>query len=82
MKLRDQIAGTAQRARRSMNSEIVARLEQSLSGLPLDDAGAVAQRPVAFTYDLTYDEDRLIRLYRSMGARRRDALLVVMSDPY
>lgn len=82
MKLRDQIAGTAQRARRSMNSEIVARLEQSLIGLPLDDAGAVAQPPVAFTYDLTYDEDRLIRLYRSMEARRRDALLVVMSDPY
>lgn len=65
-----------------MHSEIVARLEASLRWLPpTDEIDPTLRQPeVVFTHDLSYDEDRLLRLYRFCDDRRRKAVIVLLSD--
>ncbi|MDE0038581.1 MAG: Arc family DNA-binding protein [Gammaproteobacteria bacterium] len=83
--LRDRVGEAAALYRRSINSEIVARLEQSLLGIPGDDAERqveppfFAQMETTFRRDLSDDEDRLIRLYRRLSRQQRRALLDLMS---
>ncbi|MCY3812174.1 MAG: Arc family DNA-binding protein [Gammaproteobacteria bacterium] len=67
--------------RRSMNAEIVARLEYSLSGIPAD-ADVSAVEPALFPYlettfrgELSDEENRLIRLFRRLSASQRAALV-------
>jgi hypothetical protein len=78
--MRDQIRESARHYRRSMNSDIVARLQQTFSGIP-DDASVRDIEPPGhgeienlFRRDLTPEEEDLVRCYRRMSARKREAL--------
>ena len=70
--------------RRSINSEIVARLEQSLAGIPDDNTERQVEPPffpqieTTFRRDLSDDEDRLIRLYRRLSKQQRRALIELL----
>lgn len=78
--MRDLIRESARHYRRSMNSDIVARLQQSFSGLP--DARAVRdieptmheEFETVFKKDLSPEEERLIKGYRRLSSRKREAL--------
>ena len=72
LRLRDQIHDAAKYYRRSMNSEIVARLEQSFCGLPPvvnEDHGALLKGhfETFLQKKLTNDEELLIRTYRALS---------------
>lgn len=79
--MRDMLAESAEYHRRSINSEIVARLYQSFSGLP----GVEEQRALApamheqfdrlLHRDLTPEEEQLIRRFRCLSGAKREALL-------
>ena len=83
--LHRRVGEAAQRYRRSMNSEIVARLDRSLNGLP----GAESESSVepaffphietTFRRDLSDQEDSVIRLFRRLSARQREALLTLLA---
>ena len=82
--MRDRIFEASQLYRRSMNSEIVARLDQSLRGLP-DQQFERAVAPPFFPEierllrgDLTAEESDLIRCFRRMSAEQRKALLELL----
>ena len=83
--LRERVSEAAGLYRRSINSEIVARLEQSLTGISEDDAERPLEPPffreieTTFRRDLSDDEDRLIRLYRRLSSRQRRALIELLS---
>ena len=67
-----------------MNSEIVARLERSLGGLPDADESEIEPpffRHIETTFrrDLSDQEDNLIRLFRRLSQRQRDALTDLLS---
>ena len=82
--LHQRIGEAAKRYRRSMNSEIVTRLDHSLKGLP----GAASEKSVepaffqhietAFRRDLSDQEDAMIRLFRRLSTRQRDALVTLL----
>ena len=84
MELRDRIAEAATLYRRSMNSEIVARLEQSLTGLPEEVGEAGIEPPffehieTTFRRDLSDEEDTLVRAFRRLSERQRTALLELL----
>ncbi len=79
--MKNQIAEAARHYRRSMNSEIVARLQQSFSGIPDDATEREIEPPMhyqleqMFKRNLTTEEEQLIRTYRRLGADKRAALL-------
>ena len=83
--LRERIGEAADLYRRSINSEIVARLEQSLMGIPNDAAETQVEPPffpqieTTFRRDLSDDEDRLIRLYRRLSTGQRRALIDLLT---
>ena len=84
LSLRTRISEAAHRYRRSMNAEIVARLDRSLAGLPGDGETAVEPpffRHIETTFrrDLSDQEDQLIRLFRRLSQRQRDALTDLLS---
>ena len=78
--MRDLIAESARHYRRSMNSDIVARLQQSFSGLPGNAAVRDIEPPMheefesLFRQELSEDEQELIRTYRRLPASKRKAL--------
>jgi hypothetical protein len=78
--MRDQIRDSARHYRRSMNSDIVARLQQTFSGIP-GDAGVQDIEPPLhdqfeglFRRELSADEELLIRAFRRMSAQKQEAL--------
>jgi len=78
--MRDQIRESARHYRRSMNSDIVARLQQTFSGIP-DSAQVKDIEPVLhdqieglFRRELSTDEEALIRAYRRMSVKKQEAL--------
>ena len=79
--LRVRVTEAAHRYRRSLNSEIVARLDQSLGGLPRNanesevEPPFFAQIETALRHDLSDEEDALIRMFRRLSAEQRSALL-------
>lgn len=83
--MRELLAESAEYHRRSINSEIVARLHLSFSGLP----GVEEQRALApamheqferlLHRDLSEQEERLIRRFRGLSTAKRDALLDLLS---
>lgn len=83
--MRDLLADSARYHRRSINSEIVARLHLSFSGL----RGVEEQRALApamhehldrlLHRELSDDEEQLIRRFRSLSAPKREALLDLLS---
>lgn len=83
--MRDQIAEAASMYHRSMNSEIVARLQQAYTGLP-DMHLEKAQEPpmheqieAMFRRSLSDDEERLVRSFRRLNADKQQALLTLLS---
>ena len=83
--LRDQVAEAAKHYRRSMNSEIVARLEQSFGELP---QGAMEQQlepplhphiEAIFRSTLSETEQSLIKIFRRLGSSRQKALVALLS---
>ncbi len=83
--LRDRIVEAAELYRRSMNSEIVARLEHSLSGVPNHRTESGIEPPffphleTTFRRDLSDDEDQLVRLFRRLSSRQRQALFDLLT---
>jgi hypothetical protein len=83
--LREKLKEAATLYRRSVNSEILARLEQSLNGLP-DQTFEDAIQP-AFLEEiermlrngLTPDELKLLRYFKRLPADKRRALLDLLS---
>ena len=82
--MRGLIAESARHYRRSMNSDIVARLQMTFSGL-LDDTAAGHLSPplhdrfeTLFHQDLSDEEARLIRCYRRLPEHKRDALRALL----
>ena len=78
--MRELIRESARHYRRSMNSDIVARLQQSFSGLS-EDAGIKEGDPlfrddfeVVFRRELSSDEKHLIRCYRRLSGPKQAAL--------
>jgi hypothetical protein len=78
--MRDQLLESARYYRRSMNSDIVARLQQSFSGLPDDASVRDIEPPMheefenLFRQELAEDEQELIRTYRRLSTSKRKAL--------
>ena len=85
VKLRNQIDDADKYYRRSMNSEIVARLEQSFSGLNTevreDDLipNLHPQYETVFGRGLSDEEERIIQAYRRLGSEKQAALLELLS---
>lgn len=78
--MRDLIAESARHYRRSMNSDIVARLHESFSGLsktPSDELVPSLHEKFEslFRRDLTMQEEQMLRSYRRLSSDKRDALL-------
>jgi Arc-like DNA binding dprotein len=85
LQLRHQIGDAAQYYRRSMNSEIVARLEQSFSGLPtLDTTEQIApafhdELESFFGRALAPEEEKIVRAYRRLSQEKKLALLELIN---
>jgi hypothetical protein len=81
LQLRDRIYEAATYYRRSQNSEIVARLEQSFSGPPSVEAEnglapAFHQEMQYFlSRTLSSEEEQLVRTYRRLSAEKKAALI-------
>jgi hypothetical protein len=83
--MRELIAESAQHYRRSMNSDIVARLHHSFSGIP-DDASERGLAPPLhdqleqlFKRELSIEEEQLVRTYRRLSREKRTALLDLLT---
>ena len=82
--MRDRIAEAAAMYHRSMNSEIVARLEQAYTGLPDMDVETALQPPMhehieaMFRRSLSDDEERLVRSFRRLNTEKQQALLALL----
>ena len=83
--MRELLAESAQYHRRSINSEIVARLNLSFSGLPgIEEQRALApamheQFDRLLHRDLSEEEEQLIRRFRCLTGAKREALLDLLS---
>ncbi len=81
--MRDRIAEAASEYHRSMNSEIVSRLEQSLLGLPSvqeNGAGPLAnENESQLKTDLSSDEVQVLKAYRRLSASKRRSLRDLLS---
>ena len=83
--LRHQIAEAAQYYRRSMNSEIVARLEQSFRGIPTGESAEQLEPQMHqelesfFGRSLSPDEEKLVRAFRRLPQEKRLALIELIN---
>jgi hypothetical protein len=83
--MRDLIFESAQHYRRSMNSDIVARLHQSFSGLPDDSTERALAPPLHAEFGgqrgrgLSDEEAQLLRSFRRLGKDKRAALLDLLN---
>lgn len=85
--MRDRIAESAQLYRRSMNSEIVARLQESFRGLGSNNQvndhpgpGLNAQLERILRQQLDADEEQVLQGYRQLSKVKRDALLKLLGE--
>ena len=83
--LHGRVAEAAERYRRSMNAEIVARLEHSLFGIATDAAESKVesafhpQIEATFRAGLSVEENALIRVFRRLSSSQREALLALLT---
>ena len=88
LRLKEQVADAAKYYRRSMNSEIVARLEQSFSGsitprvndqdlLRANDGNS--QLDTFLRHTLSSDEVTLVRSFRRLNESKRRALMDLLN---
>ncbi|MEM8765801.1 MAG: Arc family DNA-binding protein [Pseudomonadota bacterium] len=79
--MRDQIRESARHYRRSMNSDIVARLQQTFSGIPDESMVKDIEPPMheeieqLLRRELSPVEEELLRAFRRMPASKQEALL-------
>ena len=84
-RMRDQIALASKHYRRSMNSEIIARLEQSFGALPQNEVEEAIQPAfhnrveALFHNQLTEDEQCLVQSFRLLGEEKQLALLHLLT---
>ena len=82
--MQELIADSARHYRRSMNSDIVARLVQSFSGLPDGSREREVVPPLhdqfeaLFRRDLSQDEEHLLRHFRRLPKSKKAALLSLL----
>ncbi|MEM7219296.1 MAG: Arc family DNA-binding protein [Pseudomonadota bacterium] len=85
-RMKDQIALAAKHYRRSMNSEIIARLEQSYGMLPTQEVEEAVQPAfhkdleAIFRNQLSEAEQGLIQSFRLLGEDKQRALLSLLRD--
>ena len=85
MELRDLLADAASHYRRSMNSEIVARLEQSFRALPDMIAEQNIEPPLhadlerMFRKDISAEEEKLLRGFRRLNDKKRNAVMHLLT---
>jgi len=83
--MRDRIAEASKFYRRSMNSEILMRLEHSLNSLPKLDIEEAIQPPFfdiiegVLRKDLTEEEQTLLHNFRRLSAKKRQSLMDLLS---
>jgi hypothetical protein len=83
--LRDQIVEAAQYYRRSRNSEIVVRLEQSFRGVLADGIGSGHAPPMhsqiesMFGRGLDHDEEKVVLAFRRLPQEKKSALLELLT---
>lgn len=84
-RMRDQIALAAKHYRRSMNSEIIARLEQSFGALPRNEIEEAIQPAfhakveAMFRNRLSEDEQSLVQAFRLLSEEKQVALLHLLT---
>ncbi|MFZ2289912.1 MAG: Arc family DNA-binding protein [Halopseudomonas yangmingensis] len=79
--MRDHIAEVARKHHRSMNSEIIARLEQSLHDLPVLPVGlSIRNISQIDEQQLSVPERELLNRFREMSHRQQNALLALLSQ--
>ncbi len=79
--MRDRIAEVAKQHHRSMNSEIIARLEHSLLDLPTLPEQPTRQSLNEQSLDgLTNTEQELLVRFREMSRRQQNALLALLVE--
>ena len=80
--MRDRIADVAKQHHRSMNSEIIARLEHSLLDLPILPEQTQPSRQALNEQldDLSSSEQALLVRYREMSRRQQNALLALLAN--
>ena len=86
LQLRNQIAEAAKYYRRSMNSEIVARLEQSFSDLPSDGSTAQLEpdmhqqlESLFGNSELSPEEEKVLRAFRRLSDEKKNAVLELIN---
>ncbi|MEM7001405.1 MAG: Arc family DNA-binding protein [Pseudomonadota bacterium] len=85
LSLRHQIGDAAKYYRRSINSEIVARLEQSFSGILAEVNESDVNSPVftdlesLFARRLSHNEETLVRAFRRMPEEKQAAILELLT---
>lgn len=78
--MRDRIAEVAKQHHRSMNSEIIARLEHSLLDLPsLPEQPSRQALNEQRLEDLNHPERELLLRFREMSRRQQNALLALLA---
>lgn len=79
--MRDRIADVAKQHHRSMNSEIIARLEHSLVDLPsLPEQLSRQSLDQQHLDDLNHPERELLIRFREMSRRQQNALLALLAN--
>ncbi len=82
--MRDKIAEAANHYHRSMNSEIVARLEQSFGVLPQGSVERQVEPPLhphleaIFRSGLSETERSLVKIFRRLSSTRQKALIKLL----
>ena len=85
LRLRIRVGESAKFYRRSINSEIILRLDHSLNGLPNLAAEHAIEPPMfaaierSLRGDLTAEEQVLVLAFRRLSAEKRKALLDLLS---
>ncbi|HAR31918.1 MAG TPA: DNA-binding protein [Gammaproteobacteria bacterium] len=82
--LRDRLADSAAHYRRSLNSDMIARLQQSFGEAPVDQRpvlpGPASMNPTAGGQrELSVEEFSLVRRFRGLSPAKRAALLDLLS---
>ena len=83
--MRERIAEAARYYRRSMNSEIIARLQQSFRGIPNDQDEKALAPPLhnemekLFRRSLSEEEENMLRGFRRLGSAKRAALVSLLN---
>ncbi|MGA1677057.1 MAG: Arc family DNA-binding protein [Pseudomonadales bacterium] len=82
--LRDRLATSAAQYRRSLNSDIIARLQQTFGDAPIEPGPVVPGFPATTPMaggprELTVEEFGLVRRFRGLSPSKRAALMDLLS---